>query len=270
MMNGMPLTARDVDRFEVPESRSQIDIYDPGCIGLVLRVGRKRKTWFIRYRAKGQPGAKTQVVKLHVCTGTPDMKAVRKEARQKIAEIEAGADLAERKRAAKAEWTFGDLAAEYLTRHAVKHNRELSIRDDCRYLALYVPEASWGRKLSNFTRNDLEALHSTLHKERGVYPANHALRLLRSMFNRARDWEELRGDNPAARVRLLTEVRRSRYLSREEIGRLLGVLAEVNDWRWRAYFSLVLMLGKRKSEMLRARWAGVNLDEGLEVTAIGV
>src|SRR5260221_528847 len=105
MMNGMPLTARDVDRFEVPESRSQIDIYDPGCIGLVLRVGRKRKTWFIRYRAKGRAGAKVQVVKLAVCTGTQDMKAIRREARQKIAEIEHGADLAAAKREAKAEMT---------------------------------------------------------------------------------------------------------------------------------------------------------------------
>jgi len=168
-MNGMPLTARDVDRFEVPESRSQIDIYDPGCTGLVLRVGRKRKTWFVRYRAKAQPGAKMQVVKLAVCTATPDMKAVRREARQKIAEIEAGADLAAAKRAAKAEMAFGDLAAEYLTHHATKHNRERSVRDDCRYLAQYIPESWCGRKLSSLGRNEMEALHSVLHKERGVY-----------------------------------------------------------------------------------------------------
>jgi integrase len=261
-MSGIPLSARDVDRFEVPESRSQIDIYDPGCTGLVLRVGRKRKTWFIRYRAKGQAGAKVQVIKLAVCTGTPDMKAIRREARQKIAEIEQGADLAAAKRAAKTEMTFGDLAAEYMN-HVTKYNRELSIRDDRRYLALYIPEDWRGRRLSTFGRGEVEALHSALHRTRGVYPANHCLRLLRSMFNRAREWEMLKGDNPATGVRLLPETRRSRYLSREEIGHLLSVLAEVGDWRWRAYFSLILMLGKRKSEMLRARWADINLAEGL-------
>jgi len=83
------------------------------------------------------------------------------------------------------------------------------------------------------------------------------------MFNRAIDWELLRGDNPAARVRLLAETKKTRFLSREEVGRLLGVLANVTDWRWRAYFSLVLMLGKRRTEMLEARWSDVNLVEGL-------
>jgi integrase len=266
-MSGMPLTARDVDRFEVPESRSQIDIYDPGCVGLVLRVGRKRKTWFIRYRAKGRAGAKVQVVKLAVCSGTPDMKAIRREARQKIAEIEHGADLAGAKREAKAEMTFGELAAEYMN-HVTKYNRPRSIQADRQILSQYVPEAWRGRRLSTFGRGEVDALHSALYRARGVYPANHCLRLLRSMFNRARDWEKLKGDNPAAKVRLLEETKRTRFLSRDEVGRLLAVLAGVSDWRWRAYFSLVLMLGKRRTEMIEARWADIDLTE--ELWKIGI
>jgi hypothetical protein len=100
------LTARDVARMRAPE-HGRSDIYDPGCKGLVLRVGQKRKTWIVRHRPQGQKGAKPQVIKIgSVGKSAIDMKAIRVLARQKIAEIDAGADLVAEKRRARAAQTI--------------------------------------------------------------------------------------------------------------------------------------------------------------------
>ena len=40
------------------------------------------------------------------------------------------------------------------------------------------------------------------------YAANHLVRLLRAMFNLAKDWGMVTGDNPAARIKLFPEHKR--------------------------------------------------------------
>ena len=51
------LTKRNIDKMRLKPGEAQRDVYDSVCHGLVLRIGKKRKTWFFRYRVAGQKNA---------------------------------------------------------------------------------------------------------------------------------------------------------------------------------------------------------------------
>jgi integrase len=156
--------------------------------------------------------------------------------------------------------TFGDLVDRYMAEYSRIHKRPRSIADDEYYLAHYVPPTWRTRRLSDISRADVGRLHAGLSKDHGRYAGNHTVRLLRAMLNWARDRGVLRGDNPA-RIKLFAEKRRERFLTPEELIKVNAALLEEPDWRWRAYFPLTLMLGTRKSELLAARWADVDLAQ---------
>ena len=89
-----------------------------------------------------------------------------------------------------------------MTEYARLHKKPRSIADEEYYLVHYIPAGWRTRRLSDISRADVERLHVGLGQERGRYPANHSVRLLRHMFNRAANWAMLRGVNPAQRLKL--------------------------------------------------------------------
>jgi integrase len=161
--------------------------------------------------------------------------------------------------AEKREATFGELVDRYMSEYTRLHKKPRSVANDEYWLARYIPQGWRTRRLSDISRNDAERLHASLGQDRGHYAANHALRLLRHMFNLARTWDLLKADNPATGVKLFKERKRERYLSPEELSRVNAALLKEPDWRWRTYFPLALMLGTRKSELLAMRWTDINL-----------
>jgi hypothetical protein len=46
------------------------------------------------------------------------------------------------------------------------------------------------------------------------------------MFNLAKDWGMMTGDNPATRIKLFPERKRDRFLSPDELGRVNQALAQ--------------------------------------------
>src|SRR5437762_3073017 len=55
--------------------------------------------------------------------------------------------------------------------------------------------------------------------------------------------------------------KRERFLSPDELRRVNEALAEEPNVFWRAYFPLSLLLGTRRSELLSARWADIDLEQ---------
>jgi integrase len=193
----------------------------------------------------------------------PDLSVAiaRAQAHRMRAAIAEGRDPSEERHAEHSQPTFANLVGAYFERHAKQHKRERSVRDDEWCLAKYVPPSWRTRRLSDIDRDEVEKLHATIGTDHGRYAANHTVRLLRCMFNLAKDWKMLKGDNPARRIKLFKEERRERFLSPEELLRVNTALVEEADWRWRAYFPLALMLGTRRSELLALRWADVDLHQ---------
>jgi integrase len=250
------LTKDSIERAKLPDSgRKERFIRDDLVRGLGVRItSGGAKSFIFEARVKGRPRRLT-------IGAWPDFTVAL--ARQKAMEIRTaiahGEDPHATHLADKREAAFGELTERYMREYARPHKRPRSIADDEYYLAHYIPGTWRTRRLSDISRTDIERLHASLGNDRGHYAANHAIRLIRHMLNRAGDWGLLRGANPAARIKLFREQKRERYLNPEELVRVNQALLDEPDWRWRAYFPLALMLGTRKSELLSMNWADVDL-----------
>jgi integrase len=155
--------------------------------------------------------------------------------------------------------TFGQLAALYVERHAKQHKK--SAHRDEQMIASYL--ARWkNRKISDITRDDVVRLHQALGTDHGRYAANRTVALLRTIFNRSADWGFLVDRNPAERLKLFREEKRDRFLSPDELRCVNEALLEEENLYWRAYFPLSLFLGTRRTELLEARWADIDLERG--------
>jgi integrase len=245
------LTDRFVSSLK-PSEGKQNDVYDERLPGLGMRISPGgAKAWFVFYR--GTDGRNRRLGLGRYDKGMSVDKA-RRAAKAKLAEVAAGGDPSAEKRAA----TFRELERDYFDRHAKPH--KASWRADEWLLNRYVPESWKSRKLNTFTRDEMERLHATIGREHGQSAANHLMRLMRCMWNLARDWDLVRFDeNPCSRVRWFKERKRERFLSPDELKRINGSLLAERDWRWKAYFPLCVMLGLRRSELLALSWQDVDL-----------
>ncbi len=95
--------------------------------------------------------------------------------------------------------------------------------------------------------------------------ANRCLEVLSKAMNLAELWElRPQGSNPCLRIQVNTERKRRRYLSREELQRLLAELdtfgATALRWRFAQLVRLLLLTGCRLREIMHARWDWLNAD----------
>jgi integrase len=84
-------------------------------------------------------------------------------------------------------------------------------------------------------------------------------------MNLAELWElRPQGSNPCARIQANTERKRRRYLSREELKRLLAALDAFAEagvrWRFAQLIRLLLLTGCRVREVMHARWDWLDED----------
>jgi integrase len=176
-----------------------------------------------------------------------------------------GLDPRKERRAEKNQPTFGEVADAYMERHSRLHKKPRSIKDDEYYLAHYIPPAWKNRRLTDVTHEDVDRLKGTLKREHGPYCANHTVRFLRHMYNLAPDladdWKSFHGYNPAQGVKLFTENKREKYLTPIELQKVNTALLAEEDWRWRAFFPLALLMGFRKAEICALRWVNVDFEQ---------
>jgi hypothetical protein len=129
--------------------------------------------------------------------------------------------------------SFRDLTNVYLERYAKSHKR--SWKRDELMLAGYL--ASWSnRRLSEVTTAEVARLHERLARENGRYAANRTVALLRTMFNLARDWGYVSGDNPASRVKFYREENVIASCRQKRCGASTSRSPSEPNLYWRAYF----------------------------------
>jgi integrase len=248
----MKITEQIVAQAKMPE-RGQAFIRDSETTGFALRLTQGAKTFVFERRIKGRSRRITIGQ-----NGDFSVAKARTAAQEFNLRVRLGEDPSIPNRE---ETTFAELEKAYLRDHAEKHKRPSSVKDDRLYLRVYVPAAWRTRRLSEISTADIERLHSTLGRERGHYAANHAFRLLRCMFNLARSWKMMSGENPATGIKSFAETKRERYLKPDEMKRLNPALIQEQDWRWPALFPLLLYTGARLSEVLFAEWSYVDLNQ---------
>src|SRR5439155_14855370 len=114
------------------------------------------KTWTVRYRVQG--GRRGRLRRLTLGSyPTVTLAKARKAATNALGQVATThTDPATTKQTARLGETFGDLAKDYLARHAKRHKR--SWRDDERTLEAELLPAWRSRKVKDISRRDVRAL----------------------------------------------------------------------------------------------------------------
>jgi integrase len=161
--------------------------------------------------------------------------------------------------------TIHNLAADYLSKYAEQYKRKSSVADDRTMLATIVRPRIGDYAVAAITKEQIQKLHQDLAAT--PYRANRVLALLSKMFNLAIEWNATnrvwRADNPALGVKKYPEEKRSRWLSKKEIGSLLTVLDKYPEQKTANAIRLILLTGSRKGEALAAKWVDIDFTNRL-------
>ncbi|WP_415519640.1 MAG: tyrosine-type recombinase/integrase [Desulfovibrio aminophilus] len=161
----------------------------------------------------------------------------------------------------KHEPTFGDLWKHYDT--WIESNRKYP-QDDRKYYNKHIKPRFATSRLSQVTPVELEKFKDELFSK-NLAPATvkHNLVIIRQVFNKAKQWDMWKGDNPIKKIKLpKLDNARYRFLTFSEARKLLNSLKVVNkDIHDMALLSL--STGMRASEIFNLRWRNVNYEANI-------
>ncbi|MCK5613198.1 site-specific integrase [Candidatus Pacearchaeota archaeon] len=153
---------------------------------------------------------------------------------------------------------FSEMIEKYIEMY-LKVNRPTwwkSEKHNLRHLNMFFGE----KCLHEITTLDVEKFKIKRMKIVGKNSVNKNLGCLRAMFNKAKEWDLFRGENPVHNKQLFKlENRRLRYLEKDEISRLLscceGYLKDIVEF--------AINTGMRQGEIFNLKWEDVDFNTGL-------
>jgi integrase len=252
------------------------DLKEPG---LSVRVGPTGKMQFsVLKRVKnGRP--------IRVTVGAfPDLtiEQARTKALQIKNSIALGEDPAEALRVKRKEITLGEAFEWFIENHAEPNGLKTidAMRGDFeRYLGALpaTPRKKHGqlraksdgsvnwqnRRLSSVKPTDVAHLKASLAKHSGKGAANHAIKLLRSVFNVVIKARIFVGTNPAEGIGILKIQDRARFLEMDEVSRLLDVLDRTVNTDARDFILLAIFTGARKGNLVAMSWDDIFLERAV-------
>ena len=157
--------------------------------------------------------------------------------------------------------TIDELVEAYIEGHAKKKKK--TWKEDQSYLKRHVVSKLSGRLAVSLVTADMEAIHSQLGVEH-PYGANDVLKVVRKMFN----WGKVAGlvprDHPniVAGIVRFPERARKRFITTVEMPRFLQALEQEDNDYARHGIWLLLLMGLRSKELLKAKWEDIDWDMG--------
>lgn len=234
----------------LPES-ARYYVYDVLQPNLALGVTGKSKTFYRYGRVDGRPQ--------RILIGKfPDVSVeqARKICRAFAGDIASGKNPHRERQRRKGESVFLDLFEHWRQSRIDAGKKEKSINECERILNKNLAKLK-NRKLSAIVKADVAKIHTTMRRENGLYIANRALALIRSMYNMA-DALGFEGVNPTKGIKKFPEESRERYMQRDEVPAFFEALAQENQL-FRDYFLLCLLTGARRSNVCGMAWADISL-----------
>lgn len=182
---------------------------------------------------------------------TWSVAAARKRANEIRFEISNGIDPLEKRHQAKNAPTVKDMYLRYKRDYMPKLALR-SAQDQSSMFSKSILPKLGNKKIKDVTFSDCEELHRYLTKDRPLR-ANRVIEVLRRAFNLAIKWGWLER-NPASGIEKNPETKRERYLSTEEISRLLVELGRHPQKTSCDAIRFILHTGCRRGEALNATW----------------
>lgn len=233
----------------------QADRKVPGLGLLILPSGVR--TYYVRYR---EPSGKQQTHKIGRAE-VVSLTMAREEAIKILAAVAKGEAPGTEKQLLRHSKTVMELAAMVTERHYARH-----VRPNTRigYEVLWrrhILPAIGAEKVA--TLQTLQVLDMLEGLPRGQH--NRALAVLRKAMNLAELWGlRPKSSNPCTGIQGLGERRIERYLTDDELSRLLAALDGFGitaiRWRFAQLVRLLLLTGCRVREIMHARWEWLDAD----------
>ncbi|CAO3445662.1 hypothetical protein [Azospirillum argentinense] len=274
-MPKVKLTTKTVENAKTPAPGLQIDLFDVSMPAFGLRVGERRKTWFIIYRHGGKQ-------KRHTLGHFPALQLgpAREAAGKALEMVERGEDPAAEKVSAKAAATaaqahktatgflpdsFGSLASIYIEQECPSLRRGSELE---RIIKREVQPAWKDRPAADLRRRDLTALLDPMIAAGHVQKAHK----VREIVVRIVNWAVDRGDLEAnllvspsrgrKRSGVLRREKRDRVLSADELAAVWAG-CEAQSGPFPAIVKVLLLTGQRREEVGAMRWAELDMEAGL-------
>ncbi len=264
MPHDLRLTKRLIDSLDEPGL-----YWDSQLRGFGLQISGTTKTYVVQARINGK--SSRQKIARH---GVLTPEQARDEARQRLAQMAAGIDPRQARRALSQQ---GVTLKEALDAYFA--NRELAPRTQADYRKVLADHLScWqSTPLASISQDMVETQHAKLGESHGHAQANMAMRLLKAIFNFAEgkyqraDGSPLVTTNPTKRLNALRRwyktPRRENYIREEQLQAWhAGVLA-MNDASptegtriIQDYLLFVLFTGLRRTEAASIQWEHVNFQ----------
>lgn len=245
-------TKKSIEDLEYPsDGKRQERYYDTKARGLFLLVTEAgMKTFYVRRKIKGKS-------ELFLLGRFPELSVEQARAKSGAfhAAVTDGKNIAQAKRAERAELSLGELFDAYVENHLKKSRKtwQAQLENFDRSFSHWK-----NHKLSSITRADVEHLHMSIGRKRGHYAANRAIDLLRAAYNKGIQWHMFKGENPAVGISEFKEQPRERVLQPDEMERFFQALDAETDEKFRHFVALCLMTGQRKSNVLAMRWDDID------------
>lgn len=252
----MRFTETYVDKLTLPEGAPKKYVeWDEALPGFGVRLYPSgRKAWVVFYRIGRGRGAQSRTRVIDSVDRLP-LKEARAQAQEILVAARRGTDLLGEADSERERPTVADLYKKWKQEYAGPRLRRTTLRSAELLWRNYILPALGKKKVGDVAREDVARLHSRLR--RTPYQANRMRALLSVAFRLAEEWGwRPQGSNPVELVRPYPEKKRVRYLSEDEVRRLLGALDRSQS---ADIIRMLLFTGCRWGEIAKLRWEEVDL-----------
>lgn len=255
--NKFVFTEAKIAKLPFAEPGKRYQVRDANTRNLYLRVTRSSKKYYMVKKVR----AKSVFVLLGDVSNTTLNKAKERLAEQ-LDIVRKGKNPNVEKNKIQNTITLCDFFEKhYFPLHSKLHKKPSSQREDtCTFRVHLKP--LYNVRVVNINRPMVELLQRRIAQRSTIYAANHAVKLLRQMLNKALDWGLIQ-INPVARTKLFKEVQRDRFLQPDELERLYVALETEPNICFRNLVLLSLLIGQRRGNMQALKWTDISFERAV-------
>ena len=243
---------------DCPSGKSKIDYYDTELKGFILEVRQSGgRTYYLRYRDESGKQRQYKIGDASVIS----FDKARFQAQTIKAKVLLGENPNEQRQTQRSIPTLSQFANEKYLPFSKGYKR--SWRCDETFLRLHILP-----HIGHFPMNQvkqemlIDIQFGMRDKGYALATANRPIMLLRHMYNVAIKWCVPGVEsNPAKGVKLFKARSIERFLSKEETQQLYDAINISDNKQLKYIVPLLLLLGCRKNELLKAKWDQVDLDK---------